>query len=224
MATLVLHQLANPGAPFICGSGISQLDMRTFVDLYSAPESALGSQLQINLAQSLSLPTFDYAACTDAKSHDEQCSAEMMSSTLLGALSRATLLHDVGYLESGMLSSYEGLVMGDALAGYARALMQEVPIDDTTLFIDELAKIGPGGIFLASKLTRRRCHEWWRSELFDGSSFSQWQASGERSLGDRLRARTLDLLAAARDPVVDSDAASELATLVEQARKRMAGS
>jgi len=224
MATLVLHQLANPGAPFICGSGISQLDMRTFVDLYSAPESALGIQLQLNLAQFLSLPTFDYAGCSDSKSHDEQWSAEMMSSTLLGALSGGTLLHDVGYLESGMLSSYEGLVMGDALAGFTRALMQEVPIDDTTLFIDELAEVGPGGVFLGSKLTRRRCHEWWRSELFDGSSFDQWQASGGRTLGDRLRARTLELLAEARDPVVDSDSASKLATLVEQAHKRMTGS
>jgi trimethylamine--corrinoid protein Co-methyltransferase len=224
MATLVLHQLTNPGAPFICGSGISQLDMRTFVDLYSAPESALGSQLQLDLAQFLSLPTFDYAGCTDAKSHDEQWSAEMMSSTLLGALSGGTLLHDVGYLEAGMLSSYEGLVMGDDLAGYARALIQEVPIDDATLFIDELAEVGPGGVFLSSKLTRRRCHEWWRSELFDGSNFDQWQASGGHSLGDRLRARTLELLADARDPVVDSDAVSEFATLVEQAHKRMADS
>jgi trimethylamine--corrinoid protein Co-methyltransferase len=224
MATLVLHQLTNPGAPFICGSGISQLDMRTFVDLYSAPESALGSQLQLDLAQFLSLPTFDYAGCTDAKSHDEQWGAEMMSSTLLGALSGGTLLHDVGYLEAGMLSTYEGLVMGDDLAGFARALIQEVPVDESTLFIDELAEIGPGGVFLGSKLTRRRCHEWWRSELFDGSNFDQWQASGGHTLGDRLRARTLDLLADARDPVVDSDATSELATLIEQARKRMASS
>jgi len=99
-----------------------------------------------------------------------------------------------------------------------------VPIDDTTLFIDELAEVGPGGVFLGSKLTRRRCHEWWRSELFDGSSFDQWQASGGRTLGDRLRARTLELLAEARDPVVDSDSASKLATLVEQAHKRMTGS
>jgi trimethylamine--corrinoid protein Co-methyltransferase len=148
----------------------------------------------------------------------------MMSSTLLGALSGGTLLHDVGYLEAGMLSSYEGLVMGDDLAGYTRALMQEVPIDDTTLFIDELAEVGPGGVFLGSKLTRKRCHEWWRSELFDGSSFDQWQASGGHTLGDRLRARTLELLADARDPVVGSDAAFEFAALVEQARKRMAGS
>ena len=60
--------------------------------------------------------------------------------------------------------------------------------------------------------------------MFDGSNFDQWQANGRHTLGDRLHARTLELLAAARDPVVDSDAASELATLIEQARKRMANS
>ena len=40
---------------------------------------------------------------------------------VLGELCRATLLHDVGYLESGLQSSYEPLVLGDELAGYARA-------------------------------------------------------------------------------------------------------
>jgi len=222
MATLVLHQLANPEAPFIYAPGISQLDMRTLVDLYASPEGALGSLLQLNLAQSLSLPTFDYAGYTDAKSHDEQWGTEMMSSTLLGALSGGTLLHDVGYLESGMLSTFEGLVMGDGCAGYARALMQEVPVDDTTLLIDEVAEVGPGGSHLGRPLTRKRCRELWHSELFDGSNYSQWQASGAHTLGDRVRARTTELLAAAREPVVDSHAVSELATLVEQARNRMA--
>jgi trimethylamine--corrinoid protein Co-methyltransferase len=222
MATLVLHQLANPGAPFIYAPGISQLDMRTFVDLYSSPEGALGSLLQLGLAQYLSLPTFDYAGYTDAKCHDEQWGAEMMSSTLLGALSGGTLLHDVGYLESGLLCTYEGLIMGDDLAGYARAFIKEAPVDDTTLLLDEVEAIGPGGSYLGRPLTRKQCRELYRSELFDGSNFSQWQASGAHTLGDRVRARTIELLAADREPVVDAQAVADLAALVEQARKRMA--
>ena len=133
MAALVLHQLIKPGAPFIYGTGMSQLNMSTFVDLYGGPESGLAGHLQLNLAQSLSLPTFDYAGYSDAKSHDEQAVAEIMSTTFGGAACGGTLLHDVGYLESGLLSSFEALVMGDEFAGFARASMREVPSDERGL-------------------------------------------------------------------------------------------
>jgi len=222
MAALVLHQQVEPGAPFIYGTGLSQLNMSTFVDLYGGPESGLAGVLQLNLAQSLSLPTFDYAGYSDAKSHDEQCVAEIMSTSIGGANCGGTLLHDVGYLESGLLSSFEALVMGDEFAGYARAGMGEVPSDDTVFLIDEVAAVGPGGSYLGRSTTRKATREWWRTRLLDGSNARQWQASGALSFGDRLRTLTSDLLAAAPDPVVDTQAASDLAALVEQARKRMA--
>ena len=223
MATLVLHQLVNPGAPFIYAAGISQLDMGTFVDLYGGPESGLASHLQLNLAQYLSLPTFDYAGYSDAKCHDEQCVAEILASTLGGALCGGTLLHDVGYLESGMLSSFEGLIMGDEFAGYARASMQEVPADDTAFLIDEVAEVGPGGSYLGRSSTRKVTRE---MVALGAASTGRTSASGRRVAhilsGDRVRARTTELLAAAREPVVDAQAVSDLAALVEQARERMA--
>jgi len=222
MADLVLHQLVNPGAPFIYAAGISQLDMRSTVDLYSSPEGGLGSHLQLNLAQYLSLPTFDYAGYSDAKCHDEQCVAEIMSSIHGGAECGGTLLHDVGYLESGMSSTFEGLIMGDEFAGYTRLSLQTVPSDDSAFLIDEVAEVGPGGSHLGRPLTRKACRQLFRSKLSDGSNYSQWQASGARTFGDRLRDRTTDLLAPAPEPVVDSQAVSALAALVEQARDRMA--
>ena len=73
---------------------------------------------------------------------------------LLGELCRATLLHDVGYLESGLQSSYEALVLGDELAGYARAFGEELPVDDEALALDEIMLAGPGGNHLGRPLTR----------------------------------------------------------------------
>ncbi|HET6495465.1 MAG TPA: trimethylamine methyltransferase family protein [Thermoleophilia bacterium] len=221
LAVLVLHQFLNPEAPFLYAAGISQLDMRSTVDLYCAPEGWRGSMLQLHLAKSLSLPTFDYAGFTDSKCHDEQWSAELMTSTVFGALAGGTLLHDVGYLESGLLCTFESLVMGDDLAGYARAITTETPVDDTTLLIDEVEAIGPGGSHLGRPLTRTQCRELYRSQLFDGSNYSQWQAGGAQTLGDRVRARTAELLAANREPVVGAQAVADLAALVGKARGRM---
>jgi trimethylamine--corrinoid protein Co-methyltransferase len=115
---------------------------------------------------------------------------------VLGGLSRATLLHDVGYLESGMQASYESLLLGNEMVGYARALMRPVPIDEHALALDEIAAVGPGGNHLSTKYTRRHHRDAWDSDLFDFSVFDRWRSSGERSLLERLRERVADLRAA----------------------------
>ncbi len=81
----------------------------------------------------------------------------------MGALSRATLLHDVGYLESGLQSALEGLVLGDEVAGYARALLAELPVDDEALALAEVEAVGPGGNHLGTKMTRRHFRDFWRA-------------------------------------------------------------
>ena len=114
LSGLVLHQHVRPGAPFVYGAGGGAMDMRTMSgDPYTAPEACVALQACSDLARFYGLPSFSYAGNSEAKVLDEQWSAESALTTMLGALSRATLLHDVGYLEDGMQSSYESIVLGE---------------------------------------------------------------------------------------------------------------
>ena len=126
---------------------------------------------------------------SDSKALDEQWSAEAALSMAYGSLSRATLLHDVGYLESGLQSSYESIVLGDEFVGYARQLMREVPVDEYSLALEEIEAAGPGGNHLGTKYARtgatgssgrRRC---WDHNVHD-----RWAAPG-RDDARRPRAR-----------------------------------
>ncbi len=155
LSGLVIHQLTRTGAPFVYGVGCGAFDMRTAVDVYGAPEHFLGNAAATDLARFYGLPSFAYAAVADAKSFDEQWAAEAGITAVLGALSRATLLHDVGYLESGLQSSYETIVLGDELVGYARALLVDVGVDDEALALNEIDAVGPGGSHLGRGYTRR---------------------------------------------------------------------
>lgn len=194
LSGLVLHQHVRPGAPFVYGAGGGAMDMRTMIgDPYSVPESCLALHACCDLARFYGLPSFSYAADSESKTLDEQWSAEAALTALLGALSRATLLHDVGYLESGMQSSYESIVLGDELVGYARAFMRQVPVDDYSLALEEIAAAGPGGNHLATRYTRRHHREFWRSDLFDHASHARWMATGGQTLGDRVRAEVARL-------------------------------
>jgi trimethylamine--corrinoid protein Co-methyltransferase len=134
-----------------------------------------------------------------------------------GSLSRATLLHDVGYLESGLQSTYESIVLGDELVGYARQFMREVPVDEYALALDEIRTAGPGGNFLGTKYTRRHHREFWTPALLDHTMHDRWAADGATTLGERVRARLAKLLAAERPFRLTADQDARLEALLSEA-------
>ncbi len=194
IAGLVIHQLTKPGAPFVYGVGAGMMDMRTAVDTYCRPEHFVGNQAACDLGRYYKLPTWGYAGMSDSKLFDEQLAAEAAASTLVGALSGADLLHDVGYFESGLSSSYEALVLGDELVGYAKGLLRGISTDDESIALPEIRAAGPGGNHLGSRHTRVHRQDFWHSDLFDRSVFDRWESDGARTLGDRVRERTETLL------------------------------
>ena len=213
LAGLVVHQLGKPGAPFVMGVGTGVMNMQTAVEVYNSPGVFLGNQAQLDVIRWYGLPSWHYAGHSDSKSLDEQWALELGISTLLGALSRATLLHDVGYLESGLQSALEGLVLGDEVIGYARALLEELPVTDEALALAEIEAAGPGGNHLGTKMTRRRFRDFWRASLIDQSTCERWAAAGGTTLLERVRARLAEIRAAGPAFALDDEADRRLAEL-----------
>ncbi len=220
LAALVLHQLARPGAPFVFGIGTGVMNMRSCVDVYNAPGVFLANQAHLDLVKSYGLPSWSYAGHSDSKLLDEQWSLELGVSAVLGALSRATLLHDVGYLESGLQSALEGLVLGDEMAGYARALLDPVPVDDEALAQAEIEAAGPGGNHLGTRMTRTHHRQFWQPSLLDQNTYDRWLAHDGRTLLERVRARLADLLAAEPAFTLDAAAGARLDALASRAVAR----
>ncbi len=217
LAGLVVSQLAHPGAPFLYGAGVGVLNMQTMVESYRSPGVALGNQACIDLARWYGLPSWAYAGDSDSKLFDEQAAAESAMGTILGELCRATLLHDVGYLESGLQSSYEALVLGDELAGYARAFGAELPVDDEALALGEIMLAGPGGNHLSRPMTRANYRRFHQSGLLDQSAHDRWQAAGATTLRERVAARTQELLTGPPTFTLDETNRRCLRDLVAQA-------
>ncbi len=216
LSGLVLHQYVNPGAPFIYGAGAGAIDMSTGTEVYAAPEPFLAQQLGCDMAHHYGLPSFNYAACGDAKGLDEQWALEAALTALAGGLSRGTLLHDVGYMESGLQSSHESIVLGAELVGWTRAFMQEVSLDDEALALGEIAAVGPGGNHLATKYTRRHLRDFWHTRLFDHTVYDRWEAAGSRTLGERLRERTRELVEAPREFALSTSTREELSATLDR--------
>ena len=96
-------------------------------------------------------------------------------------------------VDAALQSSYETIVLGDELVGYARALLVEVGVDDEALALNEIDAVGPGGSHLGRGYTRRHHRETWAPRLFDRATHDRWAAAGATTLKERVAARTQEL-------------------------------
>jgi trimethylamine--corrinoid protein Co-methyltransferase len=187
LSGLVLHQLVCAGAPIVCGTGPSHLDMSTGVIPYGSPEHFLSYSAVRELTRHYGLPSWGLGGCSDAKLVDQQAGIEAAFSLLVSTLAGINLIHDVGYLESGIASSCEMLVMSDEVISMVKRFLKGLEVSDEALSLESIDKVGPGGSFLEEDQTLKYFKEdIWYPEIFDRRNHQQWLDQGAKSFGDRV--------------------------------------
>ena len=84
LAGVVLHQLAEPGAPIVWGGAPTIVDMRTGSTPMGAIETSMIDAGYAAVGKSLGLPTHAYLGATDAKVIDAQAGLETGMTALVG--------------------------------------------------------------------------------------------------------------------------------------------
>ena len=130
LSGLVISQLVHPGAPFVYGTAQGWMEPRTGHVVYCGAEEMAAQQASADLAAHYGLPSFGTGGCSDSLLLDEQWAFEAGMTLLTAASSGVTLLHDLGYVASGTASSYESIVVADELAGWVKAYLAGVTIDE----------------------------------------------------------------------------------------------
>ncbi|MFW6011451.1 MAG: trimethylamine methyltransferase family protein [Desulfosalsimonas sp.] len=144
---VVIAQTVNPGACIIIGGTQSILDMREAVFAYGAPElSSLEAGLT-EMGEYLGFPVFSAAGCSDSKAMDSQAAVEASLSIHSAMLSGPSLVHDVGFLESGMCGSPFQLVLADEIIEKSGLMAKGVLVNEETLARKQIQAAGPGGDF-----------------------------------------------------------------------------
>jgi trimethylamine--corrinoid protein Co-methyltransferase len=170
------------------------MDMSSAQICYASPEFQLTKAAIAELGRWYGIPTWGYAGCSDAKVMDEQAASETTLSVLMAKLSGANLVHDVGYIESGLTTSFEMIVLTDELIAMTDHLMKGIQISDETLMLDEVDQVGPGGHFLDTQQTLGRFRDFWYPGLLDRRRRPEWLKAGAPTMGQRLNARVKEII------------------------------
>jgi len=215
LSGLVIHQLKRPGAPFVFGSGLHHLDMRTSISVYGAPEFQLARLAVADLGRYYGLPTWGYAGHSDSCLFDEQASADAVFSVLTALQSGTNLVHDIGYLEAGLANSPEMMVFTCEAIGMMRRFQGGISLDAESLALEVIHEVGPGGNYLTHDHTIEHFRRYWQPDLFTRQRFAAWQEEGSRTLGQRVREKTVDLLRAAPGTPLSASQAEEIDYILE---------
>jgi trimethylamine--corrinoid protein Co-methyltransferase len=197
---LVVHQIAGKGSPFLFGPNVSALDMKSSVVCYGCPEWSLTQAALADMRDEIyGLPIWAFAGASDSKVLDAQAGAEAMFSIITALLSRANLIHDVGFLEYGSTSSLEMITMANELIAMSRFYVQGIPVNDGTLALEAIERVGrggPGSIFLMDDHTYDHFMEaLFLPKLLDRSRYDAWEKEGALNLYDRCNKEAKRILA-----------------------------
>jgi trimethylamine--corrinoid protein Co-methyltransferase len=195
LAALTVVQTHVPGAAMAIGGLPSMMDLRTARPSYGSPEASLHSAAAVDLARYLEIPFMGTAGASEAKRVDAQAGAEAALQVMLSALSGASLVHDIGFLDCADIGSLSYLVLVDEIIGMAARVMRGVPVNADTIMLDLIEKVGVGGLYLSQSKSASLCRkEAWVPTVLDREPYNKWERNGSLSTEYVLNAKVKKIL------------------------------
>jgi trimethylamine--corrinoid protein Co-methyltransferase len=85
--------------------------------------------------------------------------------------------------------------MCDEIIGYVKRLMRGVRVDDVTLALEAIKRVGPMGEFVTDPHTYDNFKkELWFPKIMDRHPCQRWIADGSLTMGDKAMARVRSLI------------------------------
>lgn len=195
LSGLAILQLKKPGTPVCLGAIPAPMDLRTARLAYGGPEMSLYSAAISEVTHFLGIPYMGTAGASESKLVDLQAAIESTLQVVLSQMSKANLVHDVGFLDCADIGSLEMLVMTNEIICLARRIAKGIEVNPDTLMLDLIDEVGPGGNFIMSPQTAMRCRqEIMTPELMDRDACQIWEENGSATMLERIRKKLSEIL------------------------------
>ncbi len=154
ISAVVLLQLASPGAPVFHCILHAWADPRTG-GYVGYPLDCRARFAPVEIAHHWGIPALGGAFGTDsAELAGWQSAAEVATDPLLAGMAGAEIVTGIGLRDTYTLLYPEAIILDSDLYETARYALADMEIGPETLAVDVVAKVKPGGHFLAQKHTR----------------------------------------------------------------------
>ncbi|MHB1836613.1 MAG: trimethylamine methyltransferase family protein [Solirubrobacteraceae bacterium] len=224
LAGITLIQLVRPGAPALLGSFLSHTDMQSGSPGFGGPEAAMGLLCSGQLARRFNLPwRSGGGSLTSSQLPDAQAAFEGLNTMLPAFLAGANYLaHAAGWLESGLVASYEKFMIDVEIVRILQAEFTPLEIAEESLAFGAHLEVGHGGHFFGTSHTLENFRDcFYRPIVASTENYERWSKNGERDTATRAARVCEQTLERYVRPELDPAIEEELASYVTRRRAEL---
>jgi len=223
LAGIAYNQMIRPGAPVIFGAFVTSIDMNSGAPTFGTPEASHILYGAGQLARRLGLPFRSGGGLCGSKLPDAQAAyetAHTLNAALLGGVN--FMLHACGWLEGGLVSSFEKFVLDADQLGVLHHVARGVAYDENAQAMDAIREVGPGGHYLGCAHTQANFKDaFWRTNVLDYKPFETWDEEGARDSMTLAAAKVKSMLDTYEKPAIDPEIEAALVAYVENKKASM---
>lgn len=200
LAGLVFSQLIKEGTPIVLGMLPAYFEMKAMQSFYD-PTSYLINLGCAEMMQYYNLPHCGTSGSGNGWRGDLIDFENYWINHLSSVMGHSGLAPFVGdTMRSKVLSPINMVYVNEVIEKVLK-FAGGIQLDEELIGLDEIHKQGPGGSFLASKLTRKYYKDaYFQSDIFPQLSMEQWQGLGSPDPMSVLIERTNDIIASLTIP------------------------
>ncbi|WP_380052317.1 trimethylamine methyltransferase family protein [Falsihalocynthiibacter sp. SS001] len=223
LAGVAYSQLLRVGAPVIYGTFVASIDMNSGAPIFGGPEPSQILYGAGQLARRLNLPFRSGGGLCGSKLPDAQAgyeSANTLNAALMGGVN--FMLHACGWLEGGLVASFEKFVMDADQLGALHKMAKGVAMDENAQAMDAVVEVGPGGHYLGCAHTQENyVSAFWRSEVLDYKPYETWHEAGAADTQTLASKRVEHLLSTYQAPEIDLQIKQQLIDYVREKKSSL---
>ena len=205
LAGIAYSQMLRPGAPVIFGAFVTSIDMNSGAPTFGTPEASKILYGAGQLARRLNLPFRSGGGLCGSKLPDAQAAyetANTLNAALLGGVN--FMLHSCGWLEGGLVSSFEKFVMDADQLGVLHSIAEGVDVSENGQAMGAIEEVQPGGHYLGCEHTQANFKTaFWRTDVLDYKPFEQWSEEGSYDTVQLANMRVKKMLDEYQKPAID---------------------
>ncbi len=205
MVCCAFSQLVRPGAPFVLGNFLSSMSLKSGAPTFGMPEPVMSNYAIGQMARRVGLPLRCGGSLTASKIEDAQAAYESADSMHSTALAGANfVLHAAGWLEGGLCTGFEKLVMDADRLGAYQKLLGGLDASPEAMAGDAYDEVAPAGHFLGCGHTMRNyTTAFYEPALSDSENVESWEEGGSKDMRRRAYERWTTMLTAYETPPLD---------------------
>ena len=223
LSGLVIVQMVAPGTPMLYSSEGSNFDMKTLRWCGGSPECGLLTAVSNELAEYYEMPSTSAGFTTDAKVPGAQACYEKVVTGVLPIFVGYDVIGGLGLLDACTLFTPEQLIIDAEIARMLHRLTLGIDVNDATLALDLIHKIGPGGNYLAEKHTLKHLEkEHHMPKISDRRSYDAWRKAGSKTAVEVAREKAKEILETHQPTPLENDVQKGIGDILRRAEKELA--